>query len=436
MALSYKYPCYIPCASTTSVPTILKRAAGASTFSVEWQATGGPGGHQFTDMHGITTPTTVYLAACGSLQRKFGGIIAQSPVFAVKDGNNAWQEIASGTYPANFVFTSCFVSAPSVVYLSGAGTGGGVADGIFRWTPGGGFVRVLDTAADEVIKMHGSGPTNIIASTVGGNFFRSIDGTNFVSIGGPGGVPIRGIWATGTTEIYGVGSGGAAKLGRWTGAWAELGNWGGANALVMDLCEFNGICLMPVWRTGISQDTWRWTSAGGLAIVDPNQYFLATGFDGDGKAIVVGGNWGPAVYWKESPDYGITWQNSANLAGYTGGYQVFFLLDTEGPIVTPTSPLKSTSGITTDAEVQFNITGAPVDPWTVEIDRGRGWEAVLTYNAGAVFEAVFSGPNSAVSSITGGYSVIIDPISPFIPGQVVQVQVTAEDTYGNPATIA
>ena len=49
----------------------------------------------------------------------------------------------------------------------------------------------------------------------------------------------------------------------------------------------------------------------------------------------------------------------------------------------------------------------------------------MTYNGGATFEDSFLGENSAVSAISGGYSVTIDPISPFIAGQSVTVEVTA-----------
>lgn len=72
-----------------------------------------------------------------------------------------------------------------------------------------------------------------------------------------------------------------------------------------------------------------------------------------------------------------------------------------------------------------------VDGWTVELDRGDGFELALSYPGAAVFESAFDGAESELVAETGHYRVAIDPVEIFDAMGEVTVRVTGEDAAGN-----
>lgn len=117
----------------------------------------------------------------------------------------------------------------------------------------------------------------------------------------------------------------------------------------------------------------------------------------------------------------------------------FGVEDWQGPIVTPISPTNNELEVPLDTSVTVDIeddSGIIVAGFTVEIDRGDGWELAYENGGSPAFKVGFDGPGSSIISLPDGYRVVIDPVDDFGPAETIYVRVTAEDPTGNPSEIA
>jgi hypothetical protein len=100
------------------------------------------------------------------------------------------------------------------------------------------------------------------------------------------------------------------------------------------------------------------------------------------------------------------------------------------PRAFPIEPLPGEEEVPADTLVRFAMELDIVEPWTIEIDHGGGFELVLTYNGGAVFEPDYAGPHSVVSVASLIY-VVVDKAVPFDVFEEVTVKINAQDSEGN-----
>ena len=109
--------------------------------------------------------------------------------------------------------------------------------------------------------------------------------------------------------------------------------------------------------------------------------------------------------------------------------------DDGAPFAIDLSPAKDEEDVDRDTLVRFSMPLDIVDPWTVEVDHGSGFELALTYNVGAVFEAEYAGAGSIVT-IGSRIVVVIDKVDLFDPFDQVTIRILAQDTNGYPIEIA
>lgn len=117
----------------------------------------------------------------------------------------------------------------------------------------------------------------------------------------------------------------------------------------------------------------------------------------------------------------------------------FTVQDWLGPAISPTSPLSSAVGVSVDTNIMVEVTdetGLTSDSVTVEVDKdGLGFDLAYEQGGTPEFKDGWNGTNSAVSPITGGYRITIDPEEDFQAATLIQVRVVAEDSGGNPARL-
>lgn len=117
----------------------------------------------------------------------------------------------------------------------------------------------------------------------------------------------------------------------------------------------------------------------------------------------------------------------------------FGIEDWQGPIITPVSPLKSELEVPLDTSITFDVTddsGIVVAGFTVEVDKGSGYEMAYENGGSPAFKTGFDGPGSGIIAIPDGYRVTIDPVDDFGPAETILVRVTVEDPTGNPGEVA
>ena len=104
------------------------------------------------------------------------------------------------------------------------------------------------------------------------------------------------------------------------------------------------------------------------------------------------------------------------------------------PTLSIISPLGGSIDVPLEENIRLRISLGVVDPWTIHVDRGSGFELALTYNAGDVFSPAFAGPASKVV-VGSSYEVVIDPVVDFPVWASVTVKVTGVDADGNPIIV-
>jgi hypothetical protein len=118
----------------------------------------------------------------------------------------------------------------------------------------------------------------------------------------------------------------------------------------------------------------------------------------------------------------------------------FTVVDHAGPLVSPVSPLANDNDIDVETDIEFTLeddTDVDLDTVVVEVDPGTGFETAFVYaDTGSQFKPGWNGSNSDVSTLLGVTTIVIDKETPFDVGTIVQVRVTAKDTYGNPARLS
>jgi hypothetical protein len=106
------------------------------------------------------------------------------------------------------------------------------------------------------------------------------------------------------------------------------------------------------------------------------------------------------------------------------------------PVVIAVSPTVDEQFVDLYASIVLRVPLDVVDPWTIEVDRGTGFELALTYNAGATFEDDFDGDDSEVAAGATHYETTVDPVDPFSVLTEVTVRVTGQNGIGEPVVIA
>lgn len=171
----------------------------------------------------------------------------------------------------------------------------------------------------------------------------------------------------------------------------------------------------------------------------------------DANIITVGFNHTSLYgWWRRSRDGGATFDHPTSInkverrsvgsgAGPIMGMAYFS--DASAPVLIPVTPEDGDTLVQTNQPAVLQLVvavGSLQTPWTLEVDRGDGYETAIVYNGSVDFESSFSGLNSSVTAITGGFEISIDPSRPWPASSTITVKATATSAGGtvSPTTYA
>lgn len=189
----------------------------------------------------------------------------------------------------------------------------------FRWTPGGGIVRLgylpggmTSYSYAYGINADGSVVVGGSSSAVGTEAFRWTAGTGMLGLGGLAG-------GDGSSEAYGVSGDGSVVVGtsdsangqeafRWTagGGMVGLGDLsGGVFSSLADAANADGSVIVGFSQSANGQEAFRWTAGGGMVglgglITGPGFESYANGVSSDGSVVIgysMGSNGYEAFRW-------------------------------------------------------------------------------------------------------------------------------------------
>lgn len=105
------------------------------------------------------------------------------------------------------------------------------------------------------------------------------------------------------------------------------------------------------------------------------------------------------------------------------------------PRAFPLNPRPGDEDVLADATIELVMEVDLVEPWSIDVDHGSGFERALTYSGGAVFDAAYDGPSSFVSISSNWIEVVIDKVDAFDPFDEVTLRINAQDAEGNDIVI-
>jgi hypothetical protein len=191
--------------------------------------------------------------------------------------------------------------------------------------------------------------------------------------------------------------------------------------------------------SGIDSATINCTVNGTDAIING---VFETGWDGVGSLIAANGTDGYDVTIEKVDPMGSYELHTviANADDNSGNSapQLLWWFRTEdylGPLVAPVDPTNGQSAVPVTNHVIVDVTDEQLvssNSVKVEVDLGFGF--VLAYEQGAFteFKSGYDGPDSGITTISGGYRVTIDLTTDFPLATEVSIRVTADDPEGNP----
>lgn len=190
--------------------------------------------------------------------------------------------------------------------------------------------------------------------------------------------------------------------------------------------------------SGINQSAISTTVDGNNAIVAGA---FQTGYDGSNSSIVANGSNGydvtidPVDPFDSADTISVVVGAEDNSGNPLSANWTFDVVDYLGPLVTPIEPGQGGSGINIGSDVTVEVTDEALvsDSIIVEVDRdGEGFEVAYEQGGSPEFKDGWDGERSDVTTISGGYRIVIDPVPPFPNSATVYVRVTAVDNTGNP----
>jgi len=134
------------------------------------------------------------------------------------------------------------------------------------------------------------------------------------------------------------------------------------------------------------------------------------------------------------------WALVDEVAVYASPKAVEFFDSASPPYVTPLDPGTRQTRVVVASDITFQVrdnTGSIVDGWLAYVKRNAytDWELAFEHNGIPQFKPGWQGPRSALSVITNGYELTLDPEISFDLDAVVAVRVTAYDDQGNLAKL-
>jgi hypothetical protein len=408
-----------------------QETAGAGSKATIWRSEIGSG--VFTKVHtglrdsffsGFTLDSSGSVHACGGGQPLTWG----EAVYAQYDGaswtnfdvfNAAWNNKLSNVYPYS----------DTEVYFSGSRL----------WTPEkGALYQYNPSDGTHSMRWTSNSPANHVHYTPGGQYnwwpiwvnnigdvyhAGNIDNTLWSSTWG-----LHHIGWDSLTPVYIV-CGGSRYYLRDTGGYQAM-NGSPTNGGFVG--SFSYVAEDDIWATyqlGAVGRVYHWD---GTIWTLKHSGGPLSRISADAAGNVVVGGWTKLF---ESQNAGDSWtEQTANMPGGNVDPGVFLLPDTTPPELSPTSPTNLATDVGISSLISFNLTDdvALASSWTVDIDRGDGWELALTYSNGtATFTNDFNDSLSSVTAISGGFSVVLDPVAILPYSYTVQVRATAQDTSGN-----
>lgn len=196
-----------------------------------------------------------------------------------------------------------------------------------------------------------------------------------------------------------------------------------------------------VGGSGVVQSSIQVTVQGIGAVVNG---LFQPGFQGVSSAITANGSNGYDVVVDREADHPSsgTVNVSASAQDVEGNTGVlswsFTVVDHAGPLVIPLDPFNGETEVLVDTDITFEVgddSGVDLDTIIVEVDPGTGFETAFVYADLVQFKPGWTGPRSAVTTVIGVTTIVIDKETELDVGQVVQVRVTAKDIHGNPARL-
>lgn len=127
-------------------------------------------------------------------------------------------------------------------------------------------------------------------------------------------------------------------------------------------------------------------------------------------------------------------ENNLLTAGWT-----FQSRDWLGPLVVPVDPVSGQSNVDVETHIIIDVydeRGVKSNSILVRFDDGGGFITAFEQGGVPEFKGGFNGPNSSISTISGGYRIVIDLQSDLDFGTTYYVEVTALDPDDNPERLS
>jgi hypothetical protein len=165
------------------------------------------------------------------------------------------------------------------------------------------------------------------------------------------------------------------------------------------------------------------------------------GWNGTSSSIIANGFNGYDVVIDKTSSYGTyEWytvtvavrDNENNLLNSSWTFQT---RDWLGPLVVPVDPVSGQSNVDVETNIIIDIydeRGVKSNSILIRFDDGGGFITAFEQGGTPQFKGGFNGPNSSITTIPGGYRIVMDLLSDLDYGTTYYVEVTALDPDNNP----